>query len=132
MQRRLKPNYVPLSRQLIHPTFKGGARAIEGRIVSQQTDTIFELFVDTNGWCLHLTVRIFVQVLHIILQFLWGDALSITRNMQSKYSTADRRSSTKNLSLRFPDSFRTLAPETIIFCHLNIAQNLSLAGQTTV
>ena len=43
-----------------------------------------------------------------------------------------RPSCTKNLSLRFPDSFRTLAPKTIIFCHLNIAQNLSLAGQTAV
>ena len=41
-------------------------------------------------------------------------------------------SSAKNLCLRFPDSFRALAPETIIFCHLNIAQNLSLAGQTAV
>ncbi len=52
--------------------------------------------------------------------------------MQSKCSTAYPASCTKNLSLRFPYSFRTLAPETVILCHFNIAQNLSLAGQTAV
>jgi hypothetical protein len=156
------------------PPFLRGARGIEGLIVSQQTHTIFDLFVDTNGWCLHLTLRIFVQVLHIILQLLWGDAPRAyflspeippaplkkggervscipweggsesdgrgkktrpsppEKNMQSKHSTADRHSCTKNLCLRFPDSFQALAPKTVIFCHLNIAQNLGLAGQTAV
>ncbi len=47
---------------------KGGARAIEGLIVRQPTHATFDVFVDTNGWCVHLTLRIFGQVLHIILQ----------------------------------------------------------------
>ncbi|PSB24374.1 hypothetical protein C7B69_13565 [filamentous cyanobacterium Phorm 46] len=52
---------------LVPPESKGGAREIEGLIIRQQTLTTFDVFVDTNSWYARLTVRIFGQVLHIIL-----------------------------------------------------------------